>query len=286
MTAALVDELVDYFQTEAAGLAPGLPAHGTLPDDATPAQKREHLAALLTVRPPLPIPAPVQASLDALLDAETAARPLVEVNDLPTLAASGITGPLAQVVLWQGDITTLRVDAIVNAANSQLLGCFVPGHLCIDNVIHAAAGPGLRQECNELMIAQGHPEPTGSAQLTDGYHLPARHVIHTVGPIVADHQPTREHAALLASCYQASLEVARRAGDRSIAICSISTGVFGYPVLDAARVALTTIGTWLTANPDVGMRVVIDTFSDRDTDAYRQALADVPHTSQSEAPQR
>lgn len=270
--AALVDELVDYFQTEAADLAPGLPAHGTVPDGASLAERREHLAALLTVRPPLPIPAPVQATLDALLDAEAAARPVVEASDLPTLAASGITGPLAQVVLWQGDITTLRVDAIVNAANSQMLGCFVPGHRCIDNVIHAAAGPGLREECNELMIAQGHLEPTGSAQLTDAYHLPATHVIHTVGPIVADHQPTAEHAALLASCYQACLEVARRAGDQSIAFCSISTGVFGYPILDAARVALAAIAGWLEANPDVEMRVVIDTFSDRDTAAYRQVL--------------
>lgn len=273
MTDALVDELVDFFQDESGrqGAAKSLPS---LPDDASPAQQRERLAALLTVRPPLPIPATIQASLDTLLDAEAATRPVVDVSTLPTLAASGITGPLGEVVLWQGDITTLRVDAIVNAANSQLLGCFVPGHLCIDNVIHAAAGPGLRAECNEAMIAQGHPEPTGSAQLTDAYHLPAKHVVHTVGPIVDDYRPTPEQAALLASCYQASLEVARRAGDRSIAFCSISTGVFGYPILDAARVALSAIEGWLTANPDVGMLVVIDTYSDRDTEAYRRALAE------------
>ena len=281
MTTGLVDELIDYFQAEAGENAPA-----ALPDGASAVQRRERLAALLTVRPPLPIPDPVQASLDALFGAEAAARPVVDATTLPTLAASGITGPLGQVALWQGDITTLRVDAIVNAANAQLLGCFIPGHLCIDNVIHAAAGPGLRAECNEVMIAQNHPEPTGSAQLTGGYHLPAKHVIHTVGPIVADHEPTKEQAALLASCYQASLEVARRAGDRSIAFCSISTGVFGYPILDAARVALTAIEGWLAAHPDVGMLVVIDTFSDRDTAAYRQALADIPRPSQSEAPQR
>ncbi|SDB93198.1 O-acetyl-ADP-ribose deacetylase (regulator of RNase III), contains Macro domain [Sanguibacter gelidistatuariae] len=269
-TAALVDELVDYFQKEAGGLPGGV----SLPDGAGPAQRREVLAALLTVRPPSAIPGPIQATLDTLLDAEAAVRPVVEATTLTTLAASGITGPLGQVVLWQGDITTLRVDAIVNAANSQMLGCFVPGHRCIDNAIHAAAGPGLREECNELVIAQGHLEPTGSAQLAGGYHLPATHVIHTVGPIVADHEPTPEHAALLASCYQACLEVARRAGDRSIAFCSISTGVFGYPILDAARVALTAIEGWLVANPDVGMLVVIDTFSDRDTAAYRQAFVE------------
>lgn len=268
-TTALVDELIDYFQTESGEQAPA-----ALPDGASAAQRRAHLAALLTLRSPRTMPATVQECLDALLDAEAAARPVVEATTLPTLAASGITGPLAQVVLWQGDITTLRVDAIVNAANAQLLGCFIPGHLCIDNVIHAAAGPGLRAECNEIMIAQGHPEPTGSAQLTEAYHLPATHVVHTVGPIVADHQPTAEQAALLASCYQASLEVARRAGDRSIAFCSISTGVFGYPILDAARVALSAIDGWLTANPDVGMLVIVDTFSERDTAAYREAIAE------------
>jgi len=269
-----VPGLVDFFASEARATGHTSLGRQSIGEHPAPVQERELLAALLTVRPPWPIPSSVSADLDALLDAEAASRPVVRVDDVALLANAGVSGSLGCASLWQGDITTLGVDAIVNAANSQMLGCFVPNHRCIDNAIHAAAGPGLRSECADILTAQRHPEPTGRAHLTAGYHLPARHVVHTVGPIVADHRPTSKQVSLLASSYRSSLDVAHRAGDRSIAFCSISTGVFGYPIRAAAHVALEEVKTWLTDHPGADLHVVFNTFSDHDTVAFRRALAE------------
>ena len=265
MTAPLA-ELVEHFAAERGQDVTGV----------SPSRHRALLAALLTTRPPGPVPAPVTAALDDLLAREAGARETVSAADLARVGdqVPGLTGPLARTSEWQGDITTLVVDAIVNAANAQLLGCFVPEHRCIDNVIHAVAGPALRAECAELMQAQGHPEPTGHAKITGGYHLPARWVVHTVGPIVPDHQPTIEHASLLASSYRACLQVAHDAGAASLAFCGISTGVFGYPVELAAAVALRAVEAWLTEHPETDLHVVFNTFSSRDTDAYLTTLAE------------
>ena len=145
-----------------------------------------------------------------------------------------------RLVLWQGDITRLDADAIVNAANAQLLGCFRPGHNCIDNVIHSAAGLQLREECAAIMRAQGHEEPTGQAKLTGGYNLPARHVLHTVGPII-DGPLTDRDRELLASCYRSCLALAEEKGLKSVAFCCISTGVFRFPKGEAARIAVATV---------------------------------------------
>ena len=173
-----------------------------------------------------------------------------------------------RLFLWRGDITTLAVDAIVNAANTDLLGCFRPGHTCIDNAIHSVAGPRLREDCRRIIVHQGHREPTGAAKLTRGYYLPSRFVLHTVGPIVPDGRPTDEQRAELARCYEECLNVAVDVGLRSIAFCAISTGVFGYPKDEAATVAMATVRVWLARHPDALDHVVFDVFSAADEAAY------------------
>ena len=178
--------------------------------------------------------------------------------------------------LWRGDICTLEVDAIVNAANSQMLGCWVPGHHCIDNAIHTFAGIQLRLECAHIMAQQGHDEPTGSAKITGGWNLPARHVLHTVGPI-ADGNPTQLHRAQLASCYTSCLDLAAKNGLHSVAFCCISTGVFGFPQRLAAPIAVDTVRDWL-AKQDASlgapfdMDVVFNVFSEVDEKYYRELL--------------
>lgn len=173
------------------------------------------------------------------------------------------------LLLWQGDITRLKVDAIVNAANSQLLGCWQPLHNCIDNCIHSAAGIQLRQECYELMIKQGHEEPTGQAKITKGYNLPAKYVIHTVGPIITGDKPTIGQEEQLASCYQSCLEMAEQYKLDSIAICCISTGVFRFPNQLAAEIALQTVRNF----PRYSLKtVVFNVFLDKDYEIYQKLL--------------
>ncbi|KUL25676.1 protein-ADP-ribose hydrolase [Actinoplanes awajinensis] len=228
------------------------------------ARDREHLRSLLTVRAPGPLPHTEAAVLDALLGGERARRPAVDAAALPTVDGTR--------VIWLGDITTLRVDAVVNAANSALLGCFRPSHRCVDNVIHAAAGPRLRADCHTIMSAQGGPEPTGAAKVTRGYHLPARYVLHTVGPIV-DGVLGGAHREALASSYRQCLDLAEAVGDiRSVAFCAVSTGLFGFPKAAAARIALTTTADWLAEHPGVLDRVVFDVFSPDDLAVYQEEL--------------
>lgn len=247
-----------------------------LPD--TVESRRRLLRALMNVRPPMPLRADFLAEQDKLLQEEKDARDVVALDALPTVAEQKGLGTadsfLERVVLWQGDITRLAVDAIVNAANSALLGCFVPGHLCIDNVIHSAAGLQLRDACAALMRAQGHDEATGDAKLTPGFNLPARFVLHTVGPIVApdaagDFTPTKNDAALLASCYRSCLDLAAKHGLKSVAFCCISTGEFHYPKRAAAEIAIRTVRDWLDEN-DADMKIVFNVFKDEDAEIYRE----------------
>ena len=174
------------------------------------------------------------------------------------------------MALWQGDITTLKVDAIVNAANSQMLGCFVPCHGCIDNAIHSAAGLQLRDECARIMAAQGHPEPNGQAKLTAGYNLPARFVLHTVGPVISGAVTGRDRAEL-ASCYRACLELAAAHHLESVAFCCISTGEFHFPNQPAAEIAVETVTAFLRQNRSI-QRVIFNVFKDRDAAIYRTLL--------------
>ena len=275
--------LTQYFATEAvrAGDVAAFPPPAAL-TDLPPVELRRLLDGLLTIRPPRPIPDDdVREDLDEMLAAEVAQRVLdagaPDAQTLPTLSSThGVEGPMGRsVALWRGDLTTLRAGAIVNAANAEMLGCRVPGHTCIDNVIHAVAGPGLRAECAEYMRGRGgRPEETGRALLTDGYHLPAGHVIHTVGPIV-DGGVTEEHRDLLASSYCSVLDAAADAGLDSVGLCSVSTGAFGYPKEEAAPLVVSVIDQWLSAHPDAGLRIVICAFTQEDVDAYEAALA--PH---------
>ena len=245
--------------------------------------QRDFLRALMNVRPPIPLQADFLRVQDALLTEEREVRGIVDGAALPTVAEERRTAMDTadeSFVLWQGDITRLAVDAIVNAANSALLGCFVPLHRCIDNAIHSAAGLVLRAACNEIMREQGHPEPAGRAKITPGFNLPARYVLHTVGPIIAPagsfvHEPgvfagvTHEAQQCLASCYRACLDLATEHGLTSVAFCCISTGEFHYPPQEAAETAVATCRAWLQAH-DAPMRIVFNVFKNEDLAIYRR----------------
>ena len=172
--------------------------------------------------------------------------------------------------LWQGDITTLAVDAIVNAANSQMLGCFVPSHGCIDNAIHTYAGVQLRLECARVMSAQKEEEPTGGAKITKAYNLPCHYVLHTVGPIVYG-RVTKTDRELLASCYRSCLDLAAENGLHSIAFCCISTGEFHFPNDLAAQIAIQTVTDWQRQNSNQ-MEVIFNVFKDSDRKIYERLL--------------
>ena len=178
---------------------------GRLPQDAE--SQRYFLRCLMNVREPRALSPRFLQAQDELLQAEREEKGIVHVADLPAVPGD------ERIVLWQGDITRLDADAIVNAANAQLLGCFRPGHNCIDNVIHSAAGLQLREECASIMRAQGHEEPTGQAKITKGYNLPAKHVLHTVGPII-EGPLTEKDRELLASCYRSCLKLAEETEER------------------------------------------------------------------------
>ncbi len=197
-------------------------------------EQRYLLRCLMNVREPRALSERFLKAQDELLSREREAKGVVHVAELSTIPSDD------HIILWQGDITRLDADAIVNAANSQLLGCFRPGHNCIDNVIHSAAGLQLREECAAIMRAQGHEEPTGQAKITKGYNLPAKHVLHTVGPII-DGPLTDRDRQLLASCYRSCMKLAEKNGLKSVAFCCISTGVFRFPKDEAARIAVSTV---------------------------------------------
>ena len=220
--------------------------------------------ALVNTRPPMPVDTEWVALQDELLQGMLSEAGISSVADAEPSPAD------PRLRLWHGDITTLAVDAIVNAANSQMLGCWVPGHHCIDNAIHTFAGVQLRAECAALMEAQGHEEATGCAKITGAYNLPSKHVIHTVGPI-ANGLPTTRHRWQLASCYRSCLEIAEQEGLASVAFCCISTGIFGFPQEEASRIAVRTVREWLDAHR-CDMTIVFNVFSPYDEELYRTAL--------------
>ena len=227
---------------------------------------RRLLRALMNIRPPLPLDPDFLRLQDALLSAEREERGVVDAAALPEVP--GRPG----IALWQGDITRLRADAVVNAANSTLLGCFHPCHGCIDNAIHSAAGLQLRDACARLMEAQGHSEPAGGAKLTGGCNLPARHVLHTVGPIISGPLTNADRAAL-ASCYTACLSLAAEHGLHSVAFCCISTGEFRFPRGEAAGIAVDTVTRFLS-RPTSIRKVIFNVFQDADAALYRALLGE------------
>ena len=223
------------------------------------------LRSLMNVRPPMPVSEEFLQIQDAFLKEMTEGKGIVDADSLPPCAGD------PRLVLWQGDITTLRCDAIVNAANSQMLGCFSPCHGCIDNIIHTMSGVQLRLACHGVMQKQRHEEPTGQAKITPGFNLPAKYVLHTVGPIIND-EVTPKAEALLASCYRSCLELAERHDLQSIAFCCISTGVFSLPPDLAAEIAIRTVEEFLQKETGI-RRVIFNVFKDSDLEIYRNLLA-------------
>ncbi len=237
----------------------------SIPDSI--ADKRSLLRSLMNVRMPSPLPDEMMAIQDEELSEQRREKGVVSLSSIP---ASPIYPRLR---LWQGDITRLKVDAIVNAANSQMLGCFIPMHRCIDNAIHSAAGIQLREECAAIMHAQGHEEPTGHAKITHGYNLPSEWVIHTVGPIVCGEYPTVEDCRLLADCYRNCLRLADVKGLKSIAFCCISTGEFRFPQDKAAEIAVSTVREFVDSTPGSSLdAIVFDVFKDSDFYLYKELL--------------
>ncbi len=229
--------------------------------------KRKLLRSLMNVRMPSPLPPEIMHIQDDELSEQRREKGVVSLDSIP---ASPIYPRLR---LWQGDSTRLQVDAIVNAANSQMLGCFIPLHRCIDNAIHSAAGMQLREECASIMHAQGHEEPTGKAKITHGYNLPSKWVIHTVGPIVFGDYPTEEDRRLLSDCYRNCLRLADEKGLKSIAFCCISTGEFRFPQNLAAEIAVSTVREYLQENPAATLEaIVFNVFKDSDYYLYKDLL--------------
>ncbi len=227
------------------------------------AEQRRLLRSLMNVRPPMPLSPEYLAAQDALLAAEREEKGIVSVERLSET-------PLHGIYLWQGDITRLAADAIVDADNSALLGCFCPCHGCIDNAIHSAAGLQLRDECNQIMQTQGHEESTGQAKITGAYNLPCQYVLHTVGPIVQG-ALTKKHRAELQRCYHSCLELAAAKRLKSIAFCCISTGEFRFPNREAAQIAVATVKGFLSRDGS-GMKVIFNVFKDIDYQIYHELL--------------
>ena len=246
---ALLDEMPQYRDTQIPAL---------------PERRWQLLRSLMNVRPPMPASEAFLAVQDDFLRQLTKEKVVTDASSLPPCRRD------PRVVLWQGDITTLQCGAIVNAANSRLLGCFSPCHGCIDNIIHTMAGVQLRLACAELMQKQGHEEPAGRAKITPGFNLPAQYVLHTVGPIIEE-EVTEEDERLLASCYESCLALAHEKHLSSVAFCCISTGVFRFPPARAARIAVAAVERCLRDMPDI-RRVLFNVFRDSDREIYRTLL--------------
>ena len=251
-------ELVEAFKTDS----------GEYRDIETPGDtdgRRRLLRSLMNIRMPRRMPTETLQLQDAYLRERAEEKGIVTLEEIPV--KEGV------ISLWQGDITRLAVDAIVNAANSQMLGCFVPMHTCIDNCIHTFAGVQLRAECNRQMqqlrakYGSDYEQPTAVPMLTDAYNLPAKKVIHIVGPIVSGRlTPALEQE--LADCYSNTLDLCAENGLRSVAFCCISTGVFHFPPERAAQIAIKTVRQWLAGHDGVMDRVIFNVFSDKDRSIY------------------
>jgi len=234
------------------------------PDLELPANDEEQwklFRVLVNIREPGEVSKEFLEVQDDFLKHEIAAKGITDIDKLNPIREG--------LYLWQGDITTLRVAAIVNAANSGMTGCYCPNHGCIDNAIHTFAGAQLRNECAELMLRQGYPEPTGHAKITEAYNLPCRFVLHTVGPIVQG-ELTEHNVEQLADCYRSCLALAKENDLRSIALCCISTGEHRFPNVKAAKIAVMVVTDFQKNNP--GIDVVFNVFKDEDYRIYRELL--------------
>ncbi len=241
-----------------------------IPD--TEAEQWRLLRALFNVRPPFPISKEFEEIQDSILQEIVEDKGVTDGETLPAVKVD------PRISLWQGDITTLKADAILNAANSQMEGCWAVGHVCIDNNIHSFGGCQMRVECHRQMQelrkihGENYLQPTSVPMITPGYNLPAKHVIHVVGPIV--NGPLRSlYKEQLAECYRASLDLAEKNQLRSVAFCCISTGIFMFPQDKAAEIAVKTVREWLNEHPDSSVkRVIFNVFKDEDFRLYDTML--------------
>ena len=231
-----------------------------IPADAE--SQRQLLRGLMNIRAPRRIGAEFLRVQDAYLQGEISAKGITDIADLTPINPG--------LYLWQGDITTLRCDAIVNAANSGMTGCYVPNHRCIDNAIHTYAGVELRLACEEMMEQQGYPEPTGQAKITPAFNLPCKYVLHTVGPIIQG-RVSKQDKELLASCYRSCLELASENALESVAFCCISTGEFHFPNEPAAEIAVRTVKEFLQKQTSF-RKVIFNVFKDLDKAIYEKLL--------------
>lgn len=225
-------------------------------------EQRELLRALMNVRIAKNVDDEFIKVQDEYLKEEIKRKGIVDIDDLKPIKDG--------IYLWQGDITTLRCDVIVNAANSGMTGCYVPNHRCIDNCIHSFAGVQLRLECDEIMTKQGYSEPTGQAKITNSYNLPCKYIIHTVGPII-NGKLTSEDCDLLESCYKSCLELVVKNNLDSIAFCCISTGEFHFPNDKAAQIAVKTVEEFMKKETSL-KKVIFNVFKDMDKEIYRKLL--------------
>ncbi|MGN0611494.1 MAG: protein-ADP-ribose hydrolase [Ruminiclostridium sp.] len=238
------------------------PQYSRTPVPKSETEQKRLLRSLMNIRRPNPIDDEFLSVQDEYLQAEIKEKGITDL--------SGLTPISDGLYLWQGDITTLRCDAIVNAANSGMLGCFSPCHSCIDNAIHTYSGVELRLECNEIMQKQGYPEPVGRAKLTRAYNLPCKYILHTVGPYIAG-EVTANDEELLASCYLSCLELAEKNNISSVAFCCISTGEFHFPNSLAAEIAVSTVKAF-KENTHSKIKVIFNVFKDTDYEIYRKLL--------------
>ena len=257
-----LDYLVEEFKADSA-------EYKELQTPNSTEDKRRILRSLMNIRMPKELSSDVMKVQDEYLLERAAEKGVVNLSDIPVIR-DGLS-------IWQGDITRLSVDAIVNAANSQMLGCFAPMHTCIDNCIHTFAGVQLRAECNrqmnELRIRYGrdYEQPTAVPMLTEAYNLPAKKVIHIVGPIV-QYKLTPELEKDLENCYRNTLDMCAENSLKSVAFCCISTGVFHFPNKKAAEIAVKTVSEWLRDNPGKVERVIFNVFKDEDKAIYEKLI--------------
>lgn len=230
-------------------------------------EKRKLIRALMNVSPPSQYSDDFLKTQNEELLSQREKKGIIDIDSIES------TSKNLRFKLWQGDITRLKVDAIVNAANNQLLGCFIPLHGCIDNAIHSAAGVQLRNECHHLMQQQGTPEPTGKAKITGAYNLPAKNVIHTVGPIIQNDLVSEKDEDLLASCYWSCLQLAEENKLQSLAFCCISTGEFSFPNQRAAEIAIETVSDYFVKIKKSCLQtIVFNVFKDLDYSIYKGLL--------------
>lgn len=251
------DKKREYLITELLDERPEY-ADVSIPNDTT--EQKKLLRALFNVRLPLPISDEFLEVQDEYLQEEITQKGITSIDDLESIKPN--------IYLWQGDITTLKCDAIVNAANSKMLGCFCPYHGCIDNAIHTFSGVQLRLKCAEIMQKQGKSEETGKAKITPAYNLPCKYILHTVGPIVTGELTDRD-CELLRSCYRSCLALADEYKLNSVAFCCISTGEFHFPNDKGAKIAIETVGEYKRLT-NSKIKVVFNVFKDMDDEIYRK----------------